>query len=64
MFLEECEIIENIKISEDKYLLKLKSEKSSEYAKVGQFFMIKCEKYLFVFYIILIYYHYEDFLKC
>ena len=46
MFLEECEIIENIKISEDKYLLKLKSEKSSEYAKAGQFFMIECGKYL------------------
>ena len=46
MFLEECEIVENIKISEDKYLLKLKSEKSSEYAKAGQFFMIECKKYL------------------
>ena len=46
MFLEECEIIENIKISEDKYLLKIKSEKSSEYAKSGQFFMIECGKYL------------------
>lgn len=46
MFLEECEIIENIKISEDKYLLKLKSEKSSEYTKAGQFFMVECKKYL------------------
>ena len=46
MFLEECEIIENIKISEDKYLLKVKSEKSYKYTKAGQFFMLKCEKYL------------------
>lgn len=46
MFLEECEIIENIKISEDKYLLKVKSEKSYKYTKAGQFFMLECKKYL------------------
>ena len=45
MFLEECEIIENIKISEDKYLLKVKSEKSYKYTKAGQFFMLKTKKY-------------------
>lgn len=46
MFLEECEITENIKISEDKYLLKVKSEKSFKYAEAGQFFMLKCDTYL------------------
>lgn len=46
MFLEECEIIENIKISEDKYLLKVKSQNSFKYTKAGQFFMLKCGQYL------------------
>lgn len=46
MFLEECEIIENIKISADKFLLKVKSEKSFKFVKAGQFFMLKCNSYL------------------
>ena len=46
MFLEECEIIENVKISADKFLLKVKSEKSFKCVKAGQFFMLKCDSYL------------------
>ena len=46
MFLEECEIIENVKISADKFLLKVKSEKSFKCVKAGQFFMLKWDSYL------------------
>ena len=46
MFLEECKIIENVKISADKFLLKVKSEKSFKCVKAGQFFMLKCDSYL------------------
>jgi len=46
MFLEECEVIENLKISEDKYLLRVKSKEAFKYTKAGQFFMLKSETYL------------------
>ena len=41
MFLEDGIIINNIQISDDKYLLRVKSEKSYKQSKAGQFFMLK-----------------------
>lgn len=43
MFLEDCMVLENIKISDSYYLLKLKSEKSIALAKPGQFYMLQCK---------------------
>lgn len=41
MFLENCEILENKKISPSMYLMKIKSEKSTKESSPGQFFMVK-----------------------
>ena len=46
MFLEDGIIINNIKISDDKYLLRVKSEKSYKQSKAGQFFMLKSNTFL------------------
>lgn len=43
MFLEDCVVLENIKISDSYYLLKLKAEKSISVAKPGQFYMLQCK---------------------
>lgn len=41
MFLEDCKVLENCKIGENYYLIKVKSEKASQHSKAGQFFMLK-----------------------
>lgn len=41
MFLEDCKVLENCKVGEDYYLMKIESEKASQYSKAGQFFMLK-----------------------
>ena len=41
MFLEDCIISDNIRICDDKYLLRLKSKESYKHSKAGQFFMLK-----------------------
>lgn len=46
MFLEDCIIIDNIQISDDKYLLRLKSKESYKHSKAGQFFMLKSSTFL------------------
>ena len=46
MFLEDCIIIDNIQISDDKYLLRVKSKESYKYSKAGQFFMLKSSTFL------------------
>lgn len=46
MFLEDCEIVENKKIAEDKYILKIKSKEAFKHIKAGQFFMLKSSTYL------------------
>ncbi|PTY41037.1 dihydroorotate dehydrogenase electron transfer subunit [Brachyspira hampsonii] len=46
MFLEDCIITDNIQISDDKYLLKVKSKESFKHAKEGQFFMLKSSTFL------------------
>lgn len=46
MFLEDSIIINNIKISDDKYLLRVKSKESYKHSKAGQFFMLKSSTYL------------------
>ncbi|WP_300368862.1 dihydroorotate dehydrogenase electron transfer subunit, partial [Brachyspira sp.] len=46
MFLEDNIIINNIKISDDKYLLRVKSKESYKHSKAGQFFMLKSSTYL------------------
>ncbi|KLI17961.1 dihydroorotate dehydrogenase electron transfer subunit [Brachyspira hyodysenteriae] len=46
MFLEDCIIIKNIKISNDKYLIRVKSKESYKHAKAGQFFMLKSNTFL------------------
>lgn len=46
MFLEDSIIVDNIQISNDKYLIRLKSEKTYKYAKAGQFFMLKSNTFL------------------
>jgi len=43
MFLEDCVVLENNKISDSYYLLKLKGEKSISSAKPGQFYMLQCK---------------------
>lgn len=46
MFLEDCIIIDNIQISDDKYLLRVKSKESYKHSKAGQFFMLKSSTFL------------------
>ncbi|MEI0479202.1 dihydroorotate dehydrogenase electron transfer subunit [Brachyspira pulli] len=46
MFLEDCIIMDNIQISDDKYLLRVKSKESYKYSKAGQFFMLKSSTFL------------------
>ena len=46
MFLEDCIIIDNIQISDDKYLIRVKSKESYKYSKAGQFFMLKSSTFL------------------
>lgn len=41
MFLENCEILENINIGSNQFLMRVKSFKSSKIAKAGQFYMLK-----------------------
>lgn len=41
MFLEDCKILENKEIGKGYYLMKVESEKASQYSKAGQFFMLK-----------------------
>ncbi|MGL4998758.1 MAG: dihydroorotate dehydrogenase electron transfer subunit [Cetobacterium sp.] len=41
MFLEDCKVLENYKVGEDYYLMKIESDKASQHSKAGQFFMIK-----------------------
>lgn len=41
MFLENCEILDNIAISENYYLMKIASKKAILQSKPGQFFMLK-----------------------
>lgn len=43
MFLENCQVLDNIQISNSYYLLKLKVKKSILAAKPGQFYMLKCK---------------------
>ena len=47
MFLEDGIIINNIQISNDKYLLRIKSKESYKHSKAGQFFMLKSNTYFF-----------------
>uniref|UniRef100_UPI003F4BDA94 dihydroorotate dehydrogenase electron transfer subunit n=1 Tax=Brachyspira catarrhinii TaxID=2528966 RepID=UPI003F4BDA94 len=46
MFLEDGIIINNIQISNDKYLLRIKSKESYKHSKAGQFFMLKSNTFL------------------
>ena len=46
MFLEDCIISDNIRICDDKYLLRLKSKESYKHSKAGQFFMLKSNTFL------------------
>ena len=46
MFLENCNIIDNIKIENDKYLLRIKSNKAYKISKAGQFFMLESNTFL------------------
>ena len=46
MFLEDCIISDNIRICDDKYLLRLKSKESYKHSKAGQFFMLKSTTFL------------------
>ena len=46
MLLEDCTILDNIQISNDKYLLRVKSKESYKYSKAGQFFMLKSSTFL------------------
>ena len=46
MFLEDSIIIDNIQISDDKYLLRVKSKESYKHSKAGQFFMLKSSTFL------------------
>ncbi|MGL6024880.1 MAG: dihydroorotate dehydrogenase electron transfer subunit [Cetobacterium sp.] len=41
MFLEDCKVLENYRVGEDYYLMKIESKKASQHSKAGQFFMIK-----------------------
>lgn len=41
MFLEDCKVLENHKVGEDYYLMKIESVKASQHSKAGQFFMLK-----------------------
>ncbi len=41
MFLEDCKVLENVKVGEGYYLMKIESEKASQHSKAGQFFMLK-----------------------
>lgn len=41
MFLENCEVISNIQIAGNMYLMKVKANKSIEKTKAGQFFMLQ-----------------------
>lgn len=41
MFLEDCKVLENHKVGEDYYLMKIESETASQHSKAGQFFMLK-----------------------
>ncbi|MDX8335805.1 dihydroorotate dehydrogenase electron transfer subunit [Candidatus Cetobacterium colombiensis] len=41
MFLEDCKVLENQKVGEDYYLMKIESKKASQHSKAGQFFMLK-----------------------
>ncbi len=43
MFLENMKIIENIKLGENYYLMRVKGEKAPTYSKPGQFFMLQCK---------------------
>ncbi|PCG18891.1 dihydroorotate dehydrogenase electron transfer subunit [Brachyspira sp. G79] len=46
MFLEDSVVIDNIPISDDKYIIKVKSKESYKYSKAGQFFMLKSNTFL------------------
>ncbi|WP_300756940.1 dihydroorotate dehydrogenase electron transfer subunit [uncultured Brachyspira sp.] len=46
MFLEDSVVIDNIQISDDKYIIKVKSKGSYKYSKAGQFFMLKSNTFL------------------
>lgn len=46
MFLEDCNVLENLNIADDYYLLRIKSAKAFNYTKPGQFYMLKCGRYL------------------
>ncbi|WP_157153894.1 dihydroorotate dehydrogenase electron transfer subunit [Brachyspira murdochii] len=46
MFLENSVVIDNIQISDDKYIIKVKSKESYKYSKAGQFFMLKSDTFL------------------
>ena len=46
MFLEDSVVIDNIQISDDKYIIKVKSKESYKYSKAGQFFMLKSNTFL------------------
>ncbi|WP_047396182.1 dihydroorotate dehydrogenase electron transfer subunit [Cetobacterium sp. ZOR0034] len=41
MFLEDCKVLENHKVGENYYLMKIESAKASQHSKAGQFFMLK-----------------------
>lgn len=47
MFLENCEILENKEVSKNRYLMRVKSSKSIEFAKAGQFFMLEVKNKLY-----------------
>lgn len=46
MFLEDCEILENICISDNNFLMRVLSTKAIKHSKAGQFFMLKSNTYL------------------
>lgn len=41
MFLEDCKVLENYKVGEGYYLMRIESKRTSKYSKPGQFFMLK-----------------------
>lgn len=43
MYLEDCKVLENIHISGNYYLMKLKGDKVIKSSKAGQFFMLQCK---------------------
>ena len=48
MFLEECRVLENKRVGNGYQLLKVKTKKSQNEAKAGQFYMLKCKNEIMV----------------